>query len=228
MRSTARSASSRGRAPGPPGPLGPPHGARAHPRAPPAPVLARTSARTAPPRTGERALCRGGAYSNPNAIGAGSRARVSGRGSVGSPRCARIAITAERSWTSLTIRRRPPHGQASTSSKKTRFSKEAQSMRAPCRGTTPWPSEVRALPLPCAGDVTVKIGLPLPMPSRRWWAAPTPPRSRALRYYPQAGYFPFQRTITSAGAIDERSTCAGSLGLVRCTRTLEPTGCGPV
>jgi hypothetical protein len=24
-------------------------------------------------------------------------------------------------------------------------------MRAPCRGTTPWPSEVRALPLPCAG-----------------------------------------------------------------------------
>jgi hypothetical protein len=120
-RSKARSASSRGRAPGPPGPLGPPHGARARPRAPPAPVLGRTFARTAPSRTGERALCRGGAYSNPNALWAGSRARGSGGGSVGSPRCARIAITAERSWTSLTIRRRPPHGQASTSCQENSF-----------------------------------------------------------------------------------------------------------
>jgi hypothetical protein len=40
---------------------------------------------------------------------------------VGNPRCARIAITAERSCTSLTIRRRPPHGQASTSCQENSF-----------------------------------------------------------------------------------------------------------
>src|SRR5262249_23625256 len=36
----------------------------------------------------------------------------------------------------LTIRRRPPHGQASPSSKKTRLSKQAQSMRTPWGRTT--------------------------------------------------------------------------------------------
>jgi hypothetical protein len=65
-----------------------------------------------------RALCRGGACSNPNALWAGSRARASGGGSVGSPRSARIAIRAERSCTSLTIGRRPPQGQARTSDRR--------------------------------------------------------------------------------------------------------------
>jgi hypothetical protein len=45
--------------------------------------------------------------------------------------------------------RRPPHGHASTSSRKVRFSRDTQLMRATVAlvRTTPLPSPVRALPL---------------------------------------------------------------------------------
>ena len=74
---------------------------------------------------------------------AGLRARASGGASVGNLRCARMASITLLSEMSATIVRRPPQGQAKTSTKWMRRRSDAHSSLEPTGFTTPSPRLVR-------------------------------------------------------------------------------------
>ena len=91
----------------------------------------------------------------------------------GRPNGSRRATTAVGSVTSARILSRPPHGQASTSSRTTRRRSEAQSMRAYGCGTIPMPRLVRgAVATPGDGGRGDVLGPVVLRQERRGWKVP--------------------------------------------------------